>query len=125
MTPMTLSVNRTGSFTVKSCQFTEEQCGNEKERKYSFEVRVEASNESLSPDGFVVDNQVLYEYFRERYEGRRDPVRSCETVAQEAVEYFLKWFSSGEPWRAAVKLKRIAVMVRGHESSFITAEWTK
>ncbi len=119
-----LSVNRTGTFRAMSCQFTKGQCGNERERQYSFEVRVEATNESLSPHGFVVDNQVLYEYFRRRYEEERVPVRSCEDVAQDAVDHFLGWFASGPKWRQRVKLRRIVVTVHGHTSSWITAEWT-
>lgn len=119
-----LSVNRSGEFVVKLEQQTEAQCGKTGKLDYKYEVKIEATNKALiEPKMFVVDNLEITDYFERRYVRDGEPCPSCEVMACEAIDYFKSlFFGEDAPYRF-VDVRRIYVVLRGADVSYITAEW--
>lgn len=122
-TEMILRINREGEFiAIHESQSTENQCGKPGAKKYRYFVTIEATNRRLTAQGFVMENLWVADYFRERYETRQEPCRSCEDMAQEAVRHFGDLFTTVEELKG-VDLRRIYVRIHGSDVSFIEAEW--
>lgn len=124
-TPMLLRVNREGSFEVTAEQCTDNNCGSLERKNFRYEVMIEATNENLTPEGFVMENQWIDDWFRDTYEVKKLPCESCEIMAQKAVNHFLDMFNDASLPTSAVKVTKIVVRVHGASISFIEAEWKR
>lgn len=121
-----LSINRFGEFDIEPSQFCGAQCGSNEMVHYSYKVRIEATNKKLiEPEMFVLDNEHVTAYFNKKYVEEKCTVRSCEIVAQDAIEYFLNLFVGDDAPHKDIDVRSIKVWVRGSEVSFITGEWVK
>lgn len=121
-----LSINRFGSFTVLPEQFHESQCGRKEKVDYKYEVMIEATDKNLiEPHKFVVDNLQVKNYFMDKYENLRSVVGSCEMIACDAIEDMRSWFVGEMAVWPEIDLKRIKVVIRGSDESFIVGEWIK
>lgn len=119
--PISVSINRVGEFTVLPEQFDDFQCGREGAQTYKYEVSIEATEECLQePEMFLMDNLLVKEYFENRYERERGKCRSCEVMACEAIRHFMILLAEKE-----IRIKRIEVIIRGSEESFIKAIWER
>lgn len=121
-TPMKLRINREGSFVAHPTANSESQCGKNGARYYRYFVSVEATNDKLTKEGFVMENLWVEQYFRERYEEQGETCRSCEDMAQEAVDHFISRFKNDDELEG-VNLTRVLVRIHGSDVSFIEAEW--
>lgn len=114
---MILRINKTGSFIVEGSQFFESQCGFVGNKLYKFDVTVEAIDERLTPEGFVMDRILVNEYFDERYCVKKDTCHSCEIMAREAVEHFKAILN-----QTNISWTKVVVRLMGDENGFVEAE---
>lgn len=123
---MDLSINRAGEFIAHADAQHPQQCGREGVRHYKYFVTIMAGNHHLTPDGFVMDNAWVDEYFQRCYGniGYRMKCDSCENMAQRAVHEFHEMFKRIHELKS-IDLKRIYVRIHGSDFSFIEAEWKK
>lgn len=122
-TPMLLRVNRAGEFTVYASVAKPTRCGTMETMKYKYFVTIEATNESLTPEGYVMENSLCDSYFQKTYTNNPEAnCESCESMAQDAVEHFLKAFKKNFD-TYEVQLRRIYVRIHGSDFSYIEAEW--
>lgn len=123
---MTLSINREGMFTIPySARRKEGQCGSEGATIYNYQVKITASNKSLTDAGYVMEIQYIDDYFQAEYTQNPNPEAvSCEDMAQRAVEFLVAKFYADEEL-AEVDLRKIYVRVSGSPISFIEAEWQR
>jgi|SRR5277367_4527081 len=83
---MILSLERDGEFDPVNMREQSNRCGHIGLMKYRYAVRIEATNESLSPEGFVIENGRIHNYFLTRYcSGRPWKAISCENMASKAA----------------------------------------
>lgn len=123
---MLVRINREGRFTIPySARKAEGQCGATGATQYKYFVTVEASNQGLTDEGYVMENQYVDDYFQEEYTHNPNPdAVSCEDMSQRAIEHFLARFEADDELKN-VALTRILVRIHGSEISFIEAEWKK
>lgn len=124
MPPMTLRINREGSFTAHADSEHPNQCGRVGLRHYKYFVTIEASNGSLTHEGYVMENQWVDDYFQNRYTIPGAKCGACETMAQDAVAHFRDLFTVNSDLQR-VDVRRIYVRLHGSEYSFIEAEWKR
>lgn len=120
---MRLSINREGEFIAQDDSATDNQCGMTGARRYRYFVTIEANNDNLTREGYVMENLWVAEYFKNRYEVEGNKCASCESMAQAAVQYFL-WLFQAKDELKGVKPTRVYVRIHGSDVSFIEAEWT-
>lgn len=119
-----LRINRNGEFIAQVGSDTPSQCGKPGARNYKYFVSIEASNKHLTPEGFVMENAWVDEYFQNTYAIIGRKCESCENMAEAAIVYFLNMFDRYAQLKN-VDLRRILVRIHGSDFSFIEAEWTK
>lgn len=115
-----LRINREGSFEVTLEQRSQDQCGRVGVLRYKYFVTIEATNRTLTEQGFVMDNAICDLYFQERYGKRLEECPSCEQMVQDAIDHFKGIFEKDTP---EVELMRIMVRIHGSEVSYIEGEW--
>jgi AcrR family transcriptional regulator len=121
--PMRLRINRSGRFSVTPATTDEQhQCGYTRASVFSYFVSIEALNHTLTEEGFVMDNNWVDEFFQEAYSRSDRVAPPCETIAQEAIYYFLNLFESHMAL-LTVQPTHILVRIHGSEVSYIEAEW--
>lgn len=121
---MLLRINRAGSFIASPEGVTNTQCGKVGAKRYEYFVTIEAGNEHLTDEGYVMENLWVEEYFHRRYVRDGEPCLSCESMAQDAVWHFINLFKTCQDLEH-IDLRRILVRIHGSPASFIEAEWTK
>lgn len=82
---MRLCIEREGEFPVGWTHSNHKQCGNVGTPILQFRVAIECDHEALTPEGWIIDNNAIPSYFREKYERVKD-FQSCEHIAATAVE---------------------------------------
>ncbi len=121
-----LTINRMGEFTVSKDQCTEWQCGASGTKTFKYEVSIQATDRCIkAPEMFVIDNAVISDYFKVKYEITKSPCKSCEIISCEAIEFFKSLFLDYDAPHPEVNVQNITVIIRGSEHSFIKAEWSK
>lgn len=122
---MTIQIHRAGDFTADQQMERGSKCGSDGLKKYGYEVWIRATNNFLlPPSNFIIDNNAIDAFFKQRYEHSPIVCRSCEDMAQEAVEAFLGMFSAGGECEG-VDVNLIRVKISGTSYSDLTAEWSK
>lgn len=120
--PCRLRINREGDFKTRLGMF-DGQCGRQGTTDYRFFVSIEATNKKLNPEGFVMENQWVADYFEDTYTKDEELiVPSCEEIAQRAIDHFLGVFAN-HPHQQGIELTRVLVRIHGSKFSFIEAEW--
>jgi hypothetical protein len=119
-----LRINREGSFSVSESAQTAHQCGKIAQSQYRYFCSIEATNERLTPEGFVMENMWVDEYFQATYNLETKEVPSCEKMAQDAIAHILHLFAR-QPDLREVDLRRILIRIHGSPVSFIEGEWRK
>lgn len=88
MLPTTLKMRRIGKFHVGNVLDDSTQCGIRGTREMEYRVELEMSREHLTPEGFIIDNFAIQQYFDSKYNQDMEKLPSCETIACQAVEDF-------------------------------------
>ena len=117
-----LRINREGKFIVDPDAETDGQCGFTGARMYRYFVSIEADNSKLTPEGFVMENQWVDDYFQYTYMRKGVKAPSCEEMAQAAIHHFRNVFATHKDLEG-VNLRRILVRIHGSDVSFIEGEW--
>lgn len=118
-----LRINREGSFALATGARGDNQCGKEGQLQYKYFCTIEATNKSLTKEGYVMENLWTDEYFQQTYNGMPS-APSCEQMAQDAIKHFLNLFET-HPELQQVDLRRIYIRIHGTPISFIEGEWNK
>lgn len=84
---MKLRMERNGQFTVNWKTSAATQCGVPGNNILSYRVVFETSDKHLDPNGFIIDNHQVHEYFVSKY-SNVDKFVSCELIATAACRDF-------------------------------------
>lgn len=111
---ITLTLQRTGQFSVRYTRDHAHQCGPTLEADImNYDVTLTVGDEALDSNGFVIDNFAIEHYFHDTY--HELPVfQSCERIALRALRDFKS--TLGE------KLLAAKVTISGMPVARITAE---
>lgn len=119
-----VSINRQGEFTLTNALIGKPQCGTQGVRHYKYHVKICATNKAFTPDGFVIDNAEVDNYFKDKYQDKTMAVDSCEVMVCDAISHFRKLFAEDEHLKQ-VELVSVYVRIHGADISFIEGEWHK
>lgn len=119
---MKLTLKREGEFVpVNMKENQTDRCGQVGMPSYKYIVHVEATDDSLSKEGFVIENSRLHNYFLTRYcSGRPWNAISCERMAiKGAMEIGRTLIKEN------ISVTAVKVTVVGSNSAQIEAVWTR
>ena len=113
---MKLKMERQGQFIVNWTVSATTQCGVPGNNILSYRVKLETSDKHLDPNGFIIDNNKIQEYFVQTY-GKVEKFVSCELIASAACRDFRKML---------LNLWAIEVAISGNPTAaWLTAHWSK
>lgn len=115
-----LILERAGKFRASSMIPNARKCGSMRSIVYSYSVRVEASSRTLTPEGFVLNNEMIHEYFVGKF-GVRAPkwnAVSCEMMALTAASNLAALIQY-----QGVDCRKVEVSITGSNGARITARW--
>lgn len=119
---MSLVIERHGEFVVTFSGSNADQCGAIGTQILRYVVRISGTEEHLTDQGFIIDNNDIHAYFVHKYKKVRD-FESCERIASKACMDFKNMFGKGK--LAPVRVNEIMVTVGGSPFAGITATWKK
>lgn len=132
---LTLRLEREGSFAYNPSASDAGRCGTPKNLVLHYRVLLEVASDGLDRNGFIIDNNLVHDYFR-HYESETR-FWSCEEIAMRACEHFayrlhrptkIEVSISGNPnaawltscWQAKSERKKRSVQ---KEKSYSTLAW--
>jgi hypothetical protein len=119
---MKLTLTRQGEFApVNMRENPTDRCGIVGMTTYKYTVHVEATDDSLSKEGFVIENSRLHNYFLTRYcSGRPWNAISCERMAIKGAMEIGRTLIKENISVTAVKVTMV-----GSNNAQIEAVWTR
>lgn len=112
-----LTLARSGKFTVGGDSINAQfQCGLPGQREFRYHVTIIGSADCLTREGFVVNNQLIQQYFDWRF-GTVTELPSCERIAIRACEDLAVIIGDG--------VQKIEVTLDGTPQAGLTAFWTR
>ena len=116
---MELCLEREGEFRPKGMIETSTRCGPIGSMVYKYYVRIDATDEALSPEGFIIENSRVHNYFHTRYcTGRRFTAISCERMAAKAsMDIGRRLVKEG------ISVKQVTCTIFGSNNARLTAVW--
>jgi hypothetical protein len=117
---MNLSLEREGEFVPVNMVENNTRCGQLGHMLYRYIVRVEATDERLSPEGFVIENGRLHNYFLTRYcdVKKKFNAVSCERMAVKAAHEIGKTLL-----KEKISVTSVQVTIFGSNNARLTAIW--
>jgi hypothetical protein len=116
---MILTLEREGEFETKGMVETQTKCGPLGLQKYSYAVKIEATDESLSPEGFIIENGRVHNYFITRYaSGKGFAAVSCEEMARRAAMEIGKQLV-----KERISVTAVICTIKGSNNARLTAHW--
>jgi hypothetical protein len=119
----TITLQREGVFSVQHTGSNANQCGALRTSILNYRVAITADDIVLSPQGFLVDNNRIHDYFVDTYRDI-DEFVSCERIAMKARDDMLAAFQEDEDLRK-VRILSIEVAVSGTPGAWLTARWAR
>jgi len=118
---MNLCLEREGEFDPVNMRENDNRCGKIGLMRYKYAVRIEATDENLSPEGFVIENSRVHNYFLTRYcSGKPYVAVSCERMAtRAAMEIGRTLVTEG------ISVHTVQVTVTGSNNARLTAVWKR
>jgi hypothetical protein len=107
-TPLAVQLERQGVFEVGRAGRDASQCGRRGIRKVGYTVRITGDDRHLTPEGFIIDNTEIHNYFTQKYTDVEE-LASCENIAANACRDFRSMFGRGH--LENVKVNRIEVRI--------------
>lgn len=95
---------RTGIFAVNPHKNDDSQCGKTGECQYKYEVVLYAPFNQLKQDGFVIDIQVIKDYFT-HYSTNNPTVKSCELIGMQTIAYLANYCKQRNVQPNKIKVK--------------------
>jgi hypothetical protein len=118
---MNLSLEREGEFEPVGMRENNHRCGPIGSMRYRYHVKIDATDESLSPEGFIIENGRVQEYFVSNYcSGKEWDALSCELMAaRAAVDLGLILVAED------ISVLRVTVTVFGSNNAKLMATWER
>jgi hypothetical protein len=119
---MKLVLSRQGEFTpVNMKENPTDRCGILGLKTYKYTVEVEATDDKLSQEGFVIENSRLHNYFLTRYcSGRPWNAISCERMAIKGAMEIGRQLIKED-----ISVTSVKVTMVGSNQAQIEATWTR
>jgi hypothetical protein len=121
MSPLILRLERSGKFNAATSMIpNRKKCGSMSSTVYSYTVRVEATDRRLTSDGFVLNNELIHEYFVGKFgvKASKWDAISCELMAMTAATELAKLICD-----QGVDCHQVDVSITGSNGARITATW--
>lgn len=117
---MLLTLEREGEFDAVNMVETQTKCGPLGLKHYRYAVKIEATDESLSPEGFVIENGRVHQYFINNYANprRRWPAISCEKMAIKAAHTIGQQLQ-----KEGISVTAVRCTIFGSNNARLTAVW--
>jgi hypothetical protein len=117
---MYLILERAGTFKASTMISTTSKCGAMAMNTYNYRVRIQATSQVLTPQGYVINNEEIQNFFDERFGEKAKPwmACSCENMAQQSCKELTAILRMRK-----IRLKLIRVTLEGSNGALITAEW--
>jgi hypothetical protein len=119
---MELFLEREGRFNASRSMIpNNHKCGSMGSKIYSYAVRVEATDAKLTPEGFVLNNELIAEYFAKKFgaKAKKWDAVSCERMASTAARELFREVCNG-----GADCQCVEVSLTGSNGAKITAKWT-
>jgi hypothetical protein len=118
---MNLCLEREGTFEPKNMREHDNRCGHVGLMLYNYAVRIDATDEKLSPEGFVIENGRVHNYFITRYcSGKPHVAVSCERMAvRAAMEIGRTLVKEG------ISVHTVTCTIEGSNKARLTAIWKR
>jgi hypothetical protein len=121
VSPITLLfLKRDGKFKATSMVPNNHKCGSMRSIVYTYSVKIKAAGSKLTPEGFVLNNELVHEYFIGKF-GVKAPkwdAVSCELMALTAAKELADLICS-----QGVDCRSVWVSITGSNGAKITAQW--
>lgn len=118
---MNLCLEREGEFRPQGMIETSDRCGQMGVMLFKYHVKIDATDEALSPEGFIIENSRVHNYFITRYcTGRRFVASSCERMAAKAAMDIGKTLI-----KEKISVTSVQVTITGSNSARLTAVWKR
>lgn len=117
---MYLILERAGTFRAINMIDTATKCGAMAMNSYNYRVKIQAKPKPLTPQGYVINNEEIQNFFDERFGEKAKPwmAFSCENMARVSCEELGALLQNRK-----IKIKLILVTLEGSNGALITAEW--
>lgn len=117
---MELCLEREGEFDAIGMVENGQKCGALGNRHYRYYVRIDATDTNLSPEGFIVENGRIHQYFINNYAtpGRLWRAISCERMAALAAMRIGQRLLSEK-----ISVTKVTVTIFGSNAARLTAMW--
>lgn len=115
---MQVSIERNGQFHAVNMVPNPCKCAAMRTRNYKYFVRVNATDEKLTREGFVLNNEKIQEYFDSKF-GKLAPkwnAISCERMALTAARELCTMLLA-----TAITLHEVIVRIKGSNGAWIEA----
>lgn len=116
---MKMSLEREGEFEPVAMRENNHRCGPMGQMHYRYAVKIFATDGSLSPEGFIIENGRVHEYFVQNYcSGKEWDALSCEKMAAKAATDLGNiMFNEG------ITVVAVKVTIFGSNNARLIAEW--
>lgn len=118
--PMCIKLERAGTFEAKASYGPAAvKCDLADQHTYRYFVRITGSDRRLSPEGFLVENSRVHDYFITHYaSGNPWPVRSCELMARKAARDIGKMLAE-----EGISIEKVECALGGSNGAMLWAIW--
>jgi hypothetical protein len=119
---MLVSLERNGKFHAANMVATSCKCAAMRTKNYSYFVRINATDERLTREGFVMNNEEIQTYFDSKF-GKLAPTWkgiSCERMALTAAKELCARLLSEQ-----IDLHSVIVRIKGSNGAWIEATCTR
>src|SRR5258707_19106 len=116
---MNVSLERGGRFRAVGMRPNAHKCAAMRTKIYPYQVRIDATDEKLTPEGYILDNALVQGYFDKRWgkdAGTWEAV-SCEVLAITAAKELC-----GMLMRQGVSVRKVLCRIRGSNGAWIEAD---
>lgn len=114
---MNLKLSRVGTFTSQFLGSSDLKCGPPSIETFQYEVVIKATDEKLSPQGFLIEHSRIQTFFDKHYpDGTR--VKSCELIAMHAAKTIGSFLQNEN-----ISVRSVSVTISGSPMAKINAEW--
>ena len=118
---MNLCLEREGEFDPVNMRENMNRCGQLGLMHYKYHVKIEATDESLTKEGFVIENSRVHNYFLTRYcSGRPFTAVSCENMAIRAAMTLGRTLV-----KEGISVHTVTATITGSNNARLTAVWKR
>lgn len=119
---MQLELERSGKFKATHLVNNHHKCGAMANRVYFYDVKIQAKDTRLTPEGYVMNNELIQTYFDKRFGADAGPWEaiSCEKMALTTANDLATQLLDTHIDTLCVKCT-----IHGSNGALITAIWSK